>query len=215
MLEQVFDHIKAHEADYLARVMDYVRHPSISAQNIGITEVATLLVRMLADLGMEVEAVPTKGHPIVLGRCGHDPAKTTVLLYGHYDVQPPEPLDEWLSPPFEPTIRDGRIWARGIGDNKGQHFAQLMAIEATGIATPPVQANLAPSDAVVAVDQVQVAFSAGTLTVPVVRRDSLGAGTAFSGPLIVTQLDTTTLVPPGWTGVVHPTGAILLTRQGA
>ena len=131
MLDRIFAHIKAHEADYLARVMDYVRHPSISAQNIGITEVAALLVRMLGDLGMEVEAVPTKGHPMVLGRRGHDPSKPTVLLYGHYDVQPPEPLDAWLSPPFEPTIREGRIWARGIGDNKGQHFAQLMAIEAT------------------------------------------------------------------------------------
>jgi len=130
MLDRVFAHIRSHEADYLARVMDYVRHPSISAQNIGITDVAALLVNMLGALGMQVEAVPTKGHPMVLGRRGHDPAKPTVLLYGHYDVQPPEPLDQWISPPFEPTIRDGRIWARGIGDNKGQHFAQLMAIEA-------------------------------------------------------------------------------------
>ena len=131
MLDKIFAHIEANKANYLTRVMDYVSHPSISAQNIGITEVAALLVTMLSELGMEVEAVPTKGHPMVLGRHGHDPSKPTVLLYGHYDVQPPEPLDEWLSPPFEPTIRNGRIWARGIGDNKGQHFAQLMAIEAT------------------------------------------------------------------------------------
>lgn len=142
MLDRVFAHIKAHEADYLARVMDYVRHPSISAQNIGITEVAAMLVDMLSSLGMEVEAVPTKGHPMVLGRRGHDPLKPTVLLYGHYDVQPPEPLDEWLSPPFEPTIRDGRIWARGIGDNKGQHFAQLMAIEATLAVTGDLPCNV-------------------------------------------------------------------------
>lgn len=142
MLNAVFAHIKAHEDDYLARVMDYVRHPSISAQNIGIAEVAALLVKMLEDLGMEVEAVPTARHPMVLGRRGHDPAKPTVLLYGHYDVQPPEPLDASVSPPFEPTIRDGRIWARGIGDNKGQHFAQLMAIEATLAVTGDLPCNV-------------------------------------------------------------------------
>jgi len=66
---------------------------------------------------------------MVLGRWDKKPGAPTVLLYGHYDVQPPDPLELWLSPPFEPTIRDGRIYARGIGDNKGQHFAQLMAIE--------------------------------------------------------------------------------------
>ncbi|MGD9861685.1 MAG: M20/M25/M40 family metallo-hydrolase [Pseudodonghicola sp.] len=128
-LAPVFAHIEAHRADHLARLLDYVRHPSISAQNKGIAEVAQMLVGMLADLGMEVEAVPTAGHPMVLGRRCDDPAKPTVLLYGHYDVQPPEPLEAWLSPPFEPTIRDGRIYARGVGDNKGQHLAQLLAIE--------------------------------------------------------------------------------------
>ncbi len=110
-------------------MIDYVRHPSISAQNKGIAEVAALLVNMLGKLGMEVEAVATNGHPMVLGRTRRAPGKPTVLLYGHYDVQPPEPYEAWLSPPFEPTIRDGRIYARGVGDNKGQHFAQLLAIE--------------------------------------------------------------------------------------
>ena len=88
-------------------------------------------------------------------------------------------------------------------------------IEATGIATQPVPANLAPNESIVVVDQVPVAFAAGTLTVPVVRRDGLGAGAALRGPMIVTQLDTTTLIPPGWEGIVHPTGAILLTSKGA
>ena len=84
---------------------------------------------MLTELGMSAEAVPTKGHPMIVGRRGNLPNKPTILLYGHYDVQPPEPLEAWESPPFEPTIRNGRIYARGIGDNKGQHFAQLLAIE--------------------------------------------------------------------------------------
>lgn len=128
-LDAIFAHIDTQADSFVERLMGYVRHPSISAQNIGIREVSALLVDILTGLGMEAEAVPTDGHPMVLGRRGDDPAKPTVLLYGHYDVQPPEPLEAWHSPPFEPEIRDGRIWARGVGDNKGQHFAQLLAIE--------------------------------------------------------------------------------------
>src|SRR5205085_1434374 len=75
------------------------------------------------------ELVPTKGHPMVVARHQKAPGKPTVLLYGHYDVQPPDPLDKWVSPPFEPAIRDGRVYARGAGDNKGQHLAQILAIE--------------------------------------------------------------------------------------
>ena len=129
-LAAVFEHIDANRDDHLRRVMDYVRHPSISAHDIGIREVAAMLVDHLSGLGFETEAVPTSGHPMVLGNRCETPGKPTVLLYGHYDVQPPDPLELWDSPPFEPTIRDGRIYARGIGDNKGQHFAQLLAIEA-------------------------------------------------------------------------------------
>ena len=126
-LAAVYDHIAAGEAGFIDRLCAYLRRPSISAQNIGIREVAAFLREELKRLGMEAEAVPTDGHPMVLGRMGRDPDKLTVLLYGHYDVQPPEPLEAWPSPPFEPTIRDGRIWARGAGDNKGQHFAQILA----------------------------------------------------------------------------------------
>lgn len=129
MNEALFDHIDTNAAEFVARVMDYVRHPSISAHDIGIRKVAGMLVAHLEDLGFEAGLVETPGHPFVLGRFDVDPAKPTVLLYGHYDVQPPDPLEAWISPPFEPALRDGRIWARGIGDNKGQHFAQLLAIE--------------------------------------------------------------------------------------
>lgn len=130
ILADVFAHIDAHRDSYVTRVMDYVRHPSISAQDIGIAEVGALLLDMLRGLGLEARAIPTARHPMILGRWDGRPGAPTVLLYGHYDVQPPEPLELWRSPPFVPTIRDGRIYARGIGDNKGQHFAQLMAIEA-------------------------------------------------------------------------------------
>ncbi len=128
-LDRVFAHVEENRDAFIARLIDYVRHPSISAHNQGIGEVAAMLVEMLQGLGMDAETVPTRNHPMVLGRRDVSPDKPTVLLYGHYDVQPPDPLELWDSPPFEPTIRNGRIYARGVGDNKGQHFAQLLAIE--------------------------------------------------------------------------------------
>jgi len=128
-LAAVFAHIEANRGAFLDRLLAYLRHPSISAENIGIAEVGALLVEMLTQIGLETALVPTDGHPMVVARWQKAPGKPTVLLYGHYDVQPPDPLDKWLSPPFEPTIRDGRIYARGAGDNKGQHFAQILAIE--------------------------------------------------------------------------------------
>lgn len=128
-LNEIFEHIDGMREAAIARLIDYVRHPSISAQNVGIAEVAELVTGMLEGLGMEVERLAAPGHPVLLGRYAVDPAKPTVLFYGHYDVQPPEPLELWDSPPFEPEIRDGRIYGRGVGDNKGQHFAQLLAIE--------------------------------------------------------------------------------------
>ena len=109
--------------------MKYVSQPSISAHGIGIGETAEFLVGYLNDLGMNGQLLETSGWPFVYGRRNDKPNAPTVLLYGHYDVQPPDPLEEWISPPFEPKIRDGRIWGRGVGDNKGQHLAQLLAIE--------------------------------------------------------------------------------------
>src|SRR4051812_6888843 len=129
-LARVLAHIDGQREAYVARLIEYVRHPSISAQNFGIREVAAMLVEMLKWLGFAAETGATAGHPMVLGRREDAPGKPTIPLYGHFDVQPPDPLELWHSPPFEPTIRDGRIYARGVGDNKGQHFAQLMAIEA-------------------------------------------------------------------------------------
>ena len=128
-LDRIFVHVAANQDNFVRRVMDYVRHPSISAHNIGITEVAAMLVKMLTDIGLDARTMPTAGHPMVLGRWQKKPGAPTILLYGHYDVQPPDPLEAWVSPPFEPTIRNGRIYARGIGDNKGQHFAQMLALE--------------------------------------------------------------------------------------
>ncbi|WP_076439510.1 M20/M25/M40 family metallo-hydrolase [Bosea sp. TND4EK4] len=128
-LAPVLDHIDTQRDAFLGRLIDYLRHPSISAENIGINEVGTLLVEMLTGIGLDAQLAPSEGHPMVIGRWEKAPGKPTVLLYGHYDVQPADPLDKWVSPPFEPTIRDGRLYARGVGDNKGQHFAQILALE--------------------------------------------------------------------------------------
>lgn len=128
-LNAIFEYIDRNRPRSLERLMQYLRHPSVSAENIGIDEVAALLVEMLTDIGLETNLVPTAGHPMVVARWEKAAGKPTVLLYGHYDVQPADPIEKWLSPPFEPTIRGQRIYARGVGDNKGQHFAQILAIE--------------------------------------------------------------------------------------
>ena len=119
-LAAVFNHIDSQRAIYVDRLLDYVRHPSISAHNVGIQEVADLLIRMLTELGLDARAVPTAGHPMVLARWDGAPGQPTVLLYGHYDVQPPDPVDAWTTPPFEPQVRGGRVYARGVADNKAQ-----------------------------------------------------------------------------------------------
>ncbi len=128
-LTAVFDHIRTHESIFLERLFHYLRVPSISAHGTGIRETADNLALLLQSIGLACEIHETAGWPILVGRrCDH-PHGPTVLFYGHYDVQPPDPLEAWISPPFEPSIRDGRIYARGVGDNKGQHFANLLAME--------------------------------------------------------------------------------------
>lgn len=128
-LDQVLNHIEQQQQAFIDRLMAYVARPSISAHGVGIGETADFLLDYLRDLGMTAQLLPTEKWPFVYGVRRDRPGVPTVLFYGHYDVQPPDPLEEWVSPPFEPEIRDGRIWGRGVGDNKGQHFAQLLAIE--------------------------------------------------------------------------------------
>ncbi|MDI3339437.1 MAG: M20/M25/M40 family metallo-hydrolase [Sphaerobacter sp.] len=127
-LSDVFAYIDAHCDAFIERLIDYVRRPSISAHGVGIGEVAEYIAGVMREIGLETRTIPTAGWPMVFGQRLDRPGAPTVLLYGHYDVQPPDPLEEWVSPPFEPTIRDGRLYARGVGDNKGQHLAQLLGI---------------------------------------------------------------------------------------
>jgi acetylornithine deacetylase/succinyl-diaminopimelate desuccinylase-like protein len=128
-LDLVFDHVERHRDAFIERLCAYLRMPSVSAQGIGIAENAEFLVSFLSGMGLDARLIETAGWPLVYARRDDVPAGPRILLYGHYDVQPPDPLDQWTSPPFLPEIRDGRIYARGAGDNKGQHFANLLAIE--------------------------------------------------------------------------------------
>jgi acetylornithine deacetylase/succinyl-diaminopimelate desuccinylase-like protein len=118
---------------FLEELKSLLRIPSISTlpENKGdCRKAAETLAAELKRIGMEnVRLIETSGHPLVYADWLHATDKPTVLVYGHYDVQPPDPIDEWLSPPFEPTIRDGNIYARGAVDDKGQVVAQVKALE--------------------------------------------------------------------------------------
>ena len=113
--------------------MDFVRFPSVSAQPKHADDMkrcAAWLGKHLKKVGLEkVNVVPTQRHPVVYAEWLHAPGMPTVIIYGHYDVQPPDPLSEWASPPFEPTVRGDNLYGRGACDDKGQLFTHVKAIE--------------------------------------------------------------------------------------
>ena len=118
-----------HDRDINA-LFTLLRQPSISASGDGIAECAELVRQLLEESGFTATIMPTPGSPVVYGERLDAPGGPTVLVYGHYDVQPPDPLDAWTSPPFAPEVRDGRIWARGVADNKGQFVANVLGARA-------------------------------------------------------------------------------------
>ena len=127
-MEAVLALIEARREEHLAALFRLLRQPSISAQGVGVGECAELVRATMEEQGIGARLIETGGQPVVYGEAGPDGGDApTVLVYGHYDVQPPEPLEAWTSPPFAPTIRGGRIWARGAGDNKGQFLAHILA----------------------------------------------------------------------------------------
>ncbi len=131
MLEQVLKTIDQRRDASLEALKDFLRIPSISTRpehQPDMARCAQWIVDQLKWGGLDVSAMPTKGHPIVVAKNRHEAGRKTVLLYGHYDVQPPEPLAEWVSAPFDPTVRNGAIYARGAADDKGQVWAHLEAI---------------------------------------------------------------------------------------
>lgn len=112
----------------------FLRFPSVSTDDAytdKLGECADWLVQKLNSIGLEAQLVSTAGHPIVWAKNKHQPGRKTVMLYGHYDVQPPDPLELWDSPPFDPVLKNGYVYARGATDNKGQILAHILGIQET------------------------------------------------------------------------------------
>jgi len=118
----------------LDELKTFLRIPSVSTLPEHVPDVqraAQFVADSMKTAGLEnIEIIPTAKHPLVYADWLHAPGKPTVLCYGHYDVQPPDPLDEWISPPFEPVVRDGNLYARGSADDKGQMYMHIKAVEA-------------------------------------------------------------------------------------
>lgn len=135
MSEQVIKYLEEHHDQLLEKLNQFLAIPSVSTDSIhkkDIKDAASFLTTYLQEIGFEnIEQQETGGHPFVYAAYNQaGPDAPTVLFYGHYDVQPVDPLDQWKSDPFKPEIRDGRLYARGSSDDKGQVFMHLAVFEA-------------------------------------------------------------------------------------
>src|ERR1051325_10626240 len=132
-VNKALDYARANQSGFLQELMEFVRFPSISSQpqhNNNVQKCANWLASQLCQIGLDhVQVIPTPGHPIVYGHWLHAPGRPILLIYGHYDVQPADPVSEWKSPPFDPQVRRGNLYGRGASDDKGQVFTHLKAIE--------------------------------------------------------------------------------------
>lgn len=127
-------YLDENESRFEDELLEFLRIPSISAlpqHRNDVKEASEWVRARLAATGLtSVEVVKTEGHPAVIGEWMGEPGKPTVLIYGHYDTQPVDPVEEWTTPPFEPTVRDGRVYARGSSDDKGNLMLPILALEA-------------------------------------------------------------------------------------
>ncbi|MCS6934670.1 MAG: dipeptidase [Chitinophagales bacterium] len=132
-MEQVLQYQQTHRQRYLDELLDLLRIPSVSADaryRDDVLRCAQAVSERLAQAGADrVQVIQTAGYPVVYGEKIIDPALPVVLVYGHYDVQPPDPIELWHSPPFEPVVKDGYIYARGASDDKGQMYMHIKAFE--------------------------------------------------------------------------------------
>src|SRR2546427_13131611 len=127
------EYIEEKRDAHLAELCEFLRIPSVSTKSghkPDIERAAQWVAEKLRRAGMKaVEIVPTRMHPLVYGESLEAPGKPTILFYGHYDVQPAEPLELWTSPAFEPAVRNGNLFGRGTADDKGQVHIHLKALE--------------------------------------------------------------------------------------
>src|SRR4051794_17192765 len=126
---QIDDFLQQKLDSYIAETAELCRIPSVSAKGENMHECAALVAEILGRHGFEVQQFETAGNPVVVGRA-RGRSERTLLFYNHYDVQPPEPLELWSSPPFEPEVRDGALFARGSKDDKGEFLCRLAAVDA-------------------------------------------------------------------------------------
>jgi len=128
-LEEVFNAIERAKEPSIARLKELVRIPSVSAENKGVECADALITLLKKEIGFTTRKISTSGSPVVYAEKNVG-APTTLLFYNHYDVQPVDPLSDWQSPPFEATLRDGKLYGRGVSDNKGNIVARIFAIKA-------------------------------------------------------------------------------------
>ncbi|HWJ29724.1 MAG TPA: dipeptidase, partial [Flavisolibacter sp.] len=145
-MEQVWkDYLEQNKDRFLNEMIELLRIPSISAKSEhkeDMRKCAELVKQRLLDSGADkAEVMETAGHPVVYGEKIIDPSKPTVLVYGHYDVQPADPLELWHSGPFDPVIKDGKVYARGSADDKGQFYMHVKAME-TMVKTNTMATNI-------------------------------------------------------------------------
>lgn len=133
-MDKITGYINSRKEQYVEELKDFLRIPSISTladHKTDMRKAADFVAAKLKEAGLQnVKKIETKGHPLVYGDWLHAENKPTVLIYGHYDVQPVDPLNLWDSPPFEPVIKDNKIYARGATDDKGQMYVHIKSVEA-------------------------------------------------------------------------------------
>src|SRR3977135_1847033 len=131
----------SHLEDYYS----FLRFASVSTENKNKgkgNDCAQWVVKKLESIGLETKLVPTAGHPVVWAKNTHKPGRRSVIIYGRYDVQPPDPLELWNSPPFEPVEKNGYVFARGSTDNKGQILSHILGVQESIEANGDLPVNL-------------------------------------------------------------------------